>query len=169
MSAREPQRLATWILTRCTSEYRRESLLGDLMEQYQQRGPWWYWWQALGALRAHTLRLILATTENEVRVVDFVGDLVLWLALGMCALIELPIYADLIISWTPLVRSERSITAASVTMGALVVVAAITAHRLRTRTHLSRAHGQRPVPGADLQFRLQPLRQDHDITRLEDL
>ena len=131
MSAVEPQRLATWILTRCTSEQQRESFLGDLVEQYPERGAWWYWRQTLGAVRAHCVRLVVASTENELPVVQFIGDLILWVALGMCALIELPIYAELIISWTPLVQSQLSITAVSIVIGALVFVAATIVHRLR--------------------------------------
>ena len=133
MSAAEPQRLATWILTRFVSDYQRESLLGDLMEQYEERGAWWYWWQTLSAVRAHVVRTVLASTENEVAIVDFIGDLILWIALGMCAVIEVPIYADLIISWTPMARSQQRITVVSLLIGALLIIAATTVHRLRMR------------------------------------
>ena len=137
MSGGEPQRLATWLLTRCSSDYQRESFLGDLNEQYRERGAWWYWRQAMSALRACAVRSALAAAENEVQVVEFIGDLILWIALGMCALIELPIYADLIISWTPLVRSQQSITTVSVMIGVLVIIAATVVHRLRMRAALA--------------------------------
>lgn len=131
MRAPEPHRLASWILTRCTCDSQREALLGDLAEQYRERGAWWYWRQTLGAVRVHAVRLALADADGHAPVVEFIGDLMLWIALGMCALIELPIYADLIISWTPLARSERSIVAVSAIIGVLLIVAATVVHRLR--------------------------------------
>jgi len=134
MSAREPQRLATWVLTRCAADYERDAFIGDLIEQYQQRGGWWYWRQALGAVRAHVIRLVITATETRVQAAEFVGDLILGVALGLCALIQLPIYADLLISWTPLVRSEQKIVAGSALIGAALIAAATTAHGIRART-----------------------------------
>ena len=133
MSTGERQRLATWVLTRCTPEYRRESLIGDVIEQYEERGAWWLWRQALGAVRAHTIRLLLTATETRVPAAEYIGDLVMWIALGMCGLIQLPIYADLFISWTPLIRSELSIAIVSAVIGAGLIGAATTAHGLRMR------------------------------------
>jgi hypothetical protein len=43
-----PPRLATWLLHRWGSGPQRESLVGDLVERYQQgRSPAWYWRQVL--------------------------------------------------------------------------------------------------------------------------
>ena len=133
MSSGERQRLATWVLRRCTPDYRRDSLIGDLIEQYEERGAWWFWRQALGAVRAHTVGLILTATEREVPAAEYIGDLVMWIALGMCGVIQLPIYANLFISWTPLIRSELSITVVSGMIGADLIGAATTAHGLRIR------------------------------------
>jgi hypothetical protein len=133
MNGVEPQRLATWILTRCTSDYQRESFLGDLSEQYEERGVWWYWRQALGAVRAHIIRLVVIATETRVQATEFIGDLIMWVALGLCALVQLPIYADLIISWTPMIRSEPKIIVVSAMIGAALIAAATTAHEIRLR------------------------------------
>ena len=44
-------RLATWLLQRWGSGPQRESLVGDLIERYQQgRSPVWYWRQVLRAI-----------------------------------------------------------------------------------------------------------------------
>ena len=46
-----PPRLATWLLQRWGSGPQRDSLVGDLIERYQQgRSPAWYWRQVLRAL-----------------------------------------------------------------------------------------------------------------------
>jgi hypothetical protein len=51
MSSRTPPRLATWLLTHLGPTYRRESLVGDLLEEYQQdRSRGWYWQQTGAAL-----------------------------------------------------------------------------------------------------------------------
>jgi hypothetical protein len=133
MSAAEPQRVATWILAHCTSDYQRESLLGDLREQYEDRGGWWYWRQALSAVRTHIIRVVVTAAERPVQAAEFIGDLIMWVALGLCALIQLPIYADLLISWTPLVRSEPKIIVVTAMIAAALVVAAATVHGIRAR------------------------------------
>ena len=51
MINREPPRLAVWLLKRWASPYRRESLLGDLLEMYRAgRSRTWYWRQVIVAL-----------------------------------------------------------------------------------------------------------------------
>jgi hypothetical protein len=46
MSERVPPKLASWLLKRCGSPLHRESLEGDLFEQYQEgRSRAWYWGQ----------------------------------------------------------------------------------------------------------------------------
>jgi hypothetical protein len=48
MRTSQPPRLATWLLHRWGSGPQRESLVGDLLEQYQcGRSSAWYWRQAL--------------------------------------------------------------------------------------------------------------------------
>jgi len=51
MSFRTPPRVATWLLKRFGPGYRRDSLLGDLFEEYQRgRSRAWYWRQTGAAL-----------------------------------------------------------------------------------------------------------------------
>jgi hypothetical protein len=68
MTLRTPPRLATWLLRHFGPTYRRESLVGDLLEEYQsQRTRGWYWRQtgaallisAAGLLRIRLPRLVL--------------------------------------------------------------------------------------------------------------
>jgi hypothetical protein len=55
---RTPPRLATWLLQHLGPTYRRESLLGDLLEEYQlDRSPIWYWRQTGAALLVSASRL----------------------------------------------------------------------------------------------------------------
>src|SRR5882757_8836319 len=60
---RVPPRIATWLLERLGPDYRNESLVGDLFEEYQQdRTPAWYWREAIAAIcigRATRLRRLL--------------------------------------------------------------------------------------------------------------
>jgi len=45
---RRPPSCATWLLERFSDSYRRDALLGDLIEQYRGgRSDAWYWRQAL--------------------------------------------------------------------------------------------------------------------------
>jgi hypothetical protein len=134
MSGPGRQRLATWILTRCTSDYMRDALIGDLLELYEERGSWWYWRQILGAVRAHPVRLLWSAVETRVPAAAFIDDLVIGVALGMCGLIQLPIYALLFIGWTPMTRSESSIVIVSTLIGAALIAAATTVHEIRMRT-----------------------------------
>jgi len=59
MSDKQPPRVATWLAQRLVSGPRRESLLGDLIEQYRLgRSGMWYWRQVLAAIvvgNAHDL------------------------------------------------------------------------------------------------------------------
>ena len=51
MRVTQPPRVATWLLERLASGEKRESLVGDLIEQYQDgRSASWYWRQALGSI-----------------------------------------------------------------------------------------------------------------------
>jgi len=53
MSASRPPRVAHWLLTRWTAGARRESLVGDIFEQYQRgRSSTWYWRQTISAVAA---------------------------------------------------------------------------------------------------------------------
>ena len=60
MRRSRPPRLATWLLSRMTSNPTRESLVGDLIERFHRgRSSGWYWRQVIKA--------ILADTANEFR------------------------------------------------------------------------------------------------------
>lgn len=51
MRLREPPTIASWLLKRFVPVYRSESLLGDLLEEYQSgRTSGWYWRETLAAL-----------------------------------------------------------------------------------------------------------------------
>ncbi len=53
MTRRAPPSFATWLLDHFGDRYRRESLVGDLAEEYQRgRSSAWYWRQVLCALAA---------------------------------------------------------------------------------------------------------------------
>ena len=63
MKPRTPPRLAEWLLQRLAASYRRDSLLGDLLEEYQQghsRG--WYWRQVGMAASESVLRFARSAT-----------------------------------------------------------------------------------------------------------
>jgi hypothetical protein len=50
-STQQPPRLARWLLKHFGSSSDNEALLGDLAEQYVEKGrPAWYWRQAIGAI-----------------------------------------------------------------------------------------------------------------------
>src|SRR5579862_5377352 len=56
MRSRQPPRLATWLLKRLVSDERRESLMGDLIEQFHHRpSRAWYWRQVLLAIAMWTV------------------------------------------------------------------------------------------------------------------
>jgi hypothetical protein len=72
MSGRTPPRLAAWLVKHFGPAYHRESLVGDLQEEYQNgRTPAWYWRQAGSAL------LIRGTRLFRVRLPKFVLNVVL--------------------------------------------------------------------------------------------
>jgi hypothetical protein len=51
MRSSGPPPLATWLMTRLASGERRESLIGDLIEQHRRgRSSAWYWRQAISAI-----------------------------------------------------------------------------------------------------------------------
>lgn len=58
MTLRTPPRLAAWMLKHLGPTYRRESLVGDLLEEYQRdRSRSWYWRQTGVALLISASRL----------------------------------------------------------------------------------------------------------------
>jgi hypothetical protein len=53
MQKRQPPFIATWLISHWGDKYRRDALVGDLMEEYQRgRSDAWYWMQVVLALRA---------------------------------------------------------------------------------------------------------------------
>ena len=69
MKTSVPPRFSTWLLERLAPPQKRESLIGDLREQYTEgRSAWWYRWQVLTTvvggvaadIRAEKLRAVRA-------------------------------------------------------------------------------------------------------------
>jgi hypothetical protein len=59
MTLRVPPRLATWLVRHLGPDYHRESLAGDLFEEYQQdRTRGWYWRQTAAAVVIGSARLL---------------------------------------------------------------------------------------------------------------
>jgi hypothetical protein len=133
MSSTGVPRVATWVLTRCASHYRHESLIGDLLEQYEERGGWWYWRQTLGAVRLHAFRVLLDATKTHVPAAEFIGDLILAIALAIFGFMQFPMYAGLFIAGKPLVHIDLHLVVISATTGAVLLLAAATAHEIRAR------------------------------------
>ena len=53
MNSSNPPRVAHWLLERLASGPQRESLIGDMLEQYQRgRSSTWYWRQTIRAIAA---------------------------------------------------------------------------------------------------------------------
>ena len=85
MMATRPPRLSTWLLERFVGGPRRESLVGDLLEQYpQRRSSAWYWRQVVTTIVVSVARDISAHKLLAVRAVA-VG----WLAY---ALLSIPVH-----------------------------------------------------------------------------
>jgi hypothetical protein len=70
MMKRSPPALATWLLAHFASDYQRDSLAGDLIEQYHLgRSRCWYWKQVVAALvvaGAKVLRPALAVSVARI-------------------------------------------------------------------------------------------------------
>ena len=72
MTLRIPPRMATWLLRHLGPKYRRESLVGDLFEEFQRgRTRAWYWRQTAAAI------LIGGTQVLRVKLPKFVLTAVL--------------------------------------------------------------------------------------------
>lgn len=82
MSEREPPALATWIIERLGSSCYRESLLGDLIEEYRHgRSQSWYWRQVFAAVVIARLQLVRSLLSIPIKVV-------LWVLIE-CAIVTL--------------------------------------------------------------------------------
>lgn len=133
MNGPKPQRLATWILEHCTSDYRRDSLMGDLLEQYRERGACWYWLQALSAVRVRALRSVVTATETEVSAAEFIGDLVWWTALGICGCGQLALCAAVLVRSTSTGMSGLYVAVVSALIAAVFIGGARAAHEIRMK------------------------------------
>jgi hypothetical protein len=72
MTMRQPPALAAWLLRRFVSGYRSESLLGDLLEEYQTgRTPGWYWREVIAAL------LVTAQCEARLLLARYAAQIIL--------------------------------------------------------------------------------------------
>ncbi len=78
MRALSPPRLATWLLERLASGEKRESLVGDLIEQHRNgRSAWWYWRQSLTAILASAVTDLRAHKLHAIRAV-MIGFACMW-------------------------------------------------------------------------------------------
>jgi hypothetical protein len=134
VSTREP-RLATWILQHCISDYRCDSLIGDLVEQYPQRGTWWYWRQAVNSIRVRAIRTLVTATETKASAAELVGDLIVWIVLAACGCVHLLICAGLLLSLTPFPANQAWLQVIGAALICAAFIGAVTAaHAIRLRT-----------------------------------
>jgi hypothetical protein len=112
----------------------RDSLIGDLLEQYEARGAWWYWRQAIGTLKARAQSVLLRSSQTEVPAAEFIGDLVLSIALSLSGGGQICIFTSLFFSWTPFIKSDIGLLTGSALMGSVFISAVAGAHVIRTRT-----------------------------------
>ena len=133
MSTGEP-RLATWILEHCISDYRCDSLIGDLVEQYPERGIWWYWLQAVNSIRVRAIRTLVTATETKASAAELVGDLIVWIVLSGCGCVHLLLCAYLLMSWTPLAESELALVIGAPVSSGVLIGAVTAANAIRMRT-----------------------------------
>jgi len=80
-----PPRVAAWLFDRLASGPNRESLCGDLAEQYRRgRSSAWYWRQAIGSILAGTARDITDHKLLALRAVT-VGFASMWTFWGLAS------------------------------------------------------------------------------------
>lgn len=95
MTASQPPRLATWLLTRLASGVKRESLIGDLVEQYQQgRSGSWYWRQAIAAMFTGAIQDVREHRLLALRAIG-IGVAAMWM---FWALASIPLRAIWVLS-----------------------------------------------------------------------
>jgi hypothetical protein len=79
MRTTSPPRMATWLLTRLAADERRDSLIGDLMEQYTNgHSAWWYWRQTLFAIVLRAGRDICVHKRQAIHAV-LIGFACMWI------------------------------------------------------------------------------------------
>jgi hypothetical protein len=84
-----PPRLAAWLLERLSSGYHRESLVGDLFEQYAGgRTRFWYWRQVLIAIFIAGKRAVAPRLLDTARRVFFHLTAEVSVVLGMVTVID---------------------------------------------------------------------------------
>jgi hypothetical protein len=127
-------KLATWILMRCAADYRSESFIGDLIELYEERGDWWYWRQALGALRTHSVRRLSTATDTNGQTAELLGDLIIGVAFIVFGSLQLAIYGRLVIRWTQLRSGLSSLIVVGTMIGAVLIGATAAVREIRRRT-----------------------------------
>lgn len=131
-------RLATWILTRCAPDYRGDSFIGDLLEQYETRGSCWYWRQALGALRACSVRRLLSANDTTVLTADYVGDLVTAVTLILFGFNQVGFFAGLFLHSSRWLHSRSNHAVAESALGAAFLASVVVVHLIRTRSAATR-------------------------------
>jgi hypothetical protein len=89
MTSRIPPRMATWLLRHLGPDYRRESLAGDLFEEFQQdRTRAWYWRQTAAAILIGGTRVLRVTLPKFVLTAVLRVLIELGIILGGIALAE---------------------------------------------------------------------------------
>jgi hypothetical protein len=70
MSARQPPRLAVWLVEHMAPSYQREALAGDLLEEYLRRRSRRWYWKQVGAVLVYAgaRRLRAALPKPVIRV-----------------------------------------------------------------------------------------------------
>ncbi len=109
MTVRVPPRMATWLLRRLGPTYQRESLIGDLDEEYQlNRTQAWYWGEVLLALCISGVEVArrvgrrIDTLSHGVRLRRLATSIVLRLSIEAVALLGVFTLAGQIRSTCPL-------------------------------------------------------------------
>ena len=81
MTRRKPPRLARWLLQRFAFGPQRESLIGDIVEGYQQgRSSSWYWRQALVTVFIGSATLVQSRPRRAFRALVLAVPILLFVA-----------------------------------------------------------------------------------------
>jgi hypothetical protein len=84
MNLQHPPKLAMYLLYRFGSSYQRESLAGDLIEQFQTRQSWaWVWREVLYAILLERLRRIQSWRSSAKTFLRIINAIMLAAAIAL--------------------------------------------------------------------------------------